>query len=700
MTQLTKLAPDELIAMQLVLVPTLPREATAIRGKIMNGREPKLGSKKPLQILGRLILLVVTLAVGLLRAVLETIGEMTRPSYSVPNKQYLPPAQQIYAPSPAAKALYDLFEDKLAQPLFQANLRVLVETDKPEHAKQRLSGVSASLSSFKVPGYQALVAKRGLLRRFRRARNLESFTKRLPSPFLRQACVLAVSEVAAVYHFPYGDTTNTENMSRSRSRTLPAPAELKNRADNRDYDVVVGENRHHGSTTVIGLTAAERERHVYVLGGTGNGKTTMLLYSIVQDIRGGKGVAVIDPHGDLAETLLRHIPKRRINDVVYFNPRDIEYPIGLNVLELSSKVSGDELLLEQDFVTESVVSLFRKIFSEDDSGGHRIEYILRNAIHTAFTTEQPTLFTVYRLLTDTDYRKSITSKLEDTDLKNFWVNEYGQAGGMQRVKMSGGVTSKVSRFQRSASARRVLEQPRSTIDFDEILADNKILICNFAKGKIGEDTSSLFGVSVLTKLQLAAYRRQNLDQEQRQPFYLYVDEFQNFATPSFMQLLSEARKYKLFLTMAEQSPSQQDKLSMVSTILSNVGTTVCFRSGSPLDEQLLLPLFSPHINKGELLNLPSFHFFIRIAAMTAHEPLSGVTLLLDDNGSKDTAKAVVEASRKQYAIKYVEPKKNPTATNKLAKHAKLTNKSRPKSHMKRAVRSTNRSIVKKDNYEN
>jgi hypothetical protein len=445
-------------------------------------------------------------------------------------------------------------------------------------------------------------------------------------------------------------TAKTENVVKSLSRTLPAPVSLKNGTK---LDILLGSNEHHGSKTPIGLTSDERERHVYIIGGTGNGKTTMLLYSIVQDIQNGKGIAVLDPHGDLAETILRHIPEERINDVVYLNPDDLSHPIGINLLELDPNLSGDELLREKDLITESTISVLRKIFSEDDSGGHRIEYVLRNTIQTALTMEDPTLFTIFRLLNDAKYRRDAIKALEDEDLKNFWNNELGKAGEFQRIKMAAGITAKIGRFLFSASAKRILEQPKSTIDFDDILDSSKILICNFSKGLLGEDTSTLFGTTILAKLQVASLRRARQKQANRRPFYLYVDEFQNFATMSFVQMLSEARKYKLFLTMAEQSTSQQDQQRLVDIILANVGTTICFRSGSPADERLILPLFFPHIEQGEIANLPAYNFYARIAAVHAQEPMSGVTVLLDDKGSEEAAVKAVEHSRLAYGTKVV-----------------------------------------------
>jgi len=230
---------------------------------------------------------------------------------------------------------------------------------------------------------------------------------------------MSVSEVASIYHFPNSETNRNGDVATALSKTLSAPLAVRNTADNHGFDIVLGRNYHLGSVMDIGLTADERERHVLIVGGTGTGKTTMLKFTAVQDMRSGKGIAVIDPHGDMAQELLTYVPERRIKDVVYFNPDDLAYTIGLNVLELTPGLEGDELLREKDLVTESVVSMFRKIFSEDDTGGHRIEYVLRNAIQTAVTVKDATLFTVYNLLNDPDYCKTVVQTLENEDLQNF-----------------------------------------------------------------------------------------------------------------------------------------------------------------------------------------------------------------------------------------------------------------------------------------
>ncbi|TAH32852.1 DUF87 domain-containing protein [Candidatus Saccharibacteria bacterium] len=522
----------------------------------------------------------------------------------------------------AQQELYRSMLDKLNRPLFRADIRVFMRADDTDRLRDLQAGLNSSLAPLNVPGFQQLTIPRfnpigNRLSRFK-------FQRRLPSLFAFRPSILDTSELASIYHFPHG-LIETEGMVRSHSRTLPAPLSLKN---DPELDVVIGMNKHHGTDTPIGLTEAERERHMFVVGGTGSGKTTMLKYQLVQDIRNGKGLAVIDPHGDLAEELLEYIPEARKKDLIYLNPDDLEHPLGVNLLELPAGLTGNDLLREKDRVTESVISIMRKVFSEDDSGGHRIEYVLRNATQTALTLEKPTLFTIFQLLNDGKFAKDAVKNLEDENLKLFWKDELGKAGSMQKVKMTAGITAKIGRFLFSASARAMLEQEKSMIDFDEVL-DGKILICNFSKGKLGEDTSMLFGVTVLAKLQLAALKRAERKQKDRKRFYIYVDEFQNFATLSFTQMLSEARKYRVFLTMAEQSTQQQDDQKLVDIILANVGTVVTFRTGSPKDEEYLLPLFLPYIQQGEISNLPAYNFYCRIAGLTPEEPMSGETIQLD-----------------------------------------------------------------------
>jgi len=649
---MTKLDDTEQLSLQLVIQPIKLPEATRLSRRILSNEDIlKHVSRGHFSLMHKLTSLIT----GVLLGITDTVGEVsngTTSSYhqdkSAKDAAFQAQVQKRQRPARTLSAfeleLMESMHQKVSQPLFQADLRI---TASGNNAFDQLQSIRSALDGYSVTQYQSVKAKTKLPLLTKHRSKLAE--QRLPNLLRKQSMVLSAGEVSSLFHFPSSSISKTDNLITSLSRTLPAPVSLKS---GRNLSVLIGENIHHGVVTPIGLTEAERQRHMYVIGGTGNGKTTMLQYAIIQDINVGNGVAVIDPHGDLAETILKHIPQDRIGDVVYMNPDDLSYPIGVNLLEIDKDLAEDDLIREKDIITESTISVLRKIFSDDDTGGHRIEYVLRNTIQTALTLDDPTLFTIFDLLNDNKFRRDVVKDLKDDNLRNFWKNELGKAGDFQKVKMVAGITAKVGRFLFSGASKRVLEQKKSTIDFDEILDQQKILICNFSKGLLGEDTSTLFGTTILAKLQLASLKRARKKAVDRKTYYLYVDEFQNFATMSFVQMLSEARKYKLFLTMAEQSTSQQDQQRLVDIILANVGTVVCFRSGSPADERLILPLFYPLIEQGEIANLPAYSYYVRISAVDAQEPMSGVTVLLKDEGSQTIADQVIDSSRNTYAKKY------------------------------------------------
>lgn len=614
---MTRLKADEEVALQLILRRYNSREARHIYDNILRKGYSRIESIPRHYILGYWWLWAIAIfatlvtqnwAWGLIVLIVYGLAKV----FGKHNEIILTPLEQI---------LYENVAAKLSEPLFQTDMRFSVYS--PDRAGTLAKDFLSSLDTLSSPGDQVIRHRRHMILGVYRKYLTMSFNRRVGSVLPISSSVFSASELASIFHFPYG-IIRTEGMARTHSRVLPAPTSLQAEPE---LDIVIGVNKYHNSETPIGLTISERERHMYVVGGTGSGKTTLLKYQIIQDMQNGKGLAVIDPHGDLAEELLEYVPKERRKDLVYLNPDDLDHPTGVNLLELPEGLTGNDLLREKDRVTESVVSVMRKIFSEDDSGGHRIEYVLRNATQTALTLEKPTLFTIFRLLNDGKFAKEAIKNLEDEDLKAFWKNELGKAGSMQKVKMAAGITAKIGRFLFSASARAMLEKEKSDIDFSEIL-NGKIFICNFSKGRLGEDTSMLFGVTILAKLQLAALKRSEQKQTERKPFYLYVDEFQNFATMSFTQMLSEARKYKVYLTMAEQSTQQQDDQKLVNIILANVGTVVVFRTGSPKDEELLLPLFEPYVEKGEISNLPAYNFYCRITGIDSQEPMSGETMLI------------------------------------------------------------------------
>lgn len=566
--------------------------------------------------------------------------------------------------NPYEQELQAEMRSKIDQPLFETSLRLLVRSTDVVDFHQRTAGFLASFNSL-GNSYQSLILKNRSLLSSIRSR-ISTFKVRRVS--LTGNPILSISELADIYHFPHTSTTKTEDLVKSHSQDLPAPLSLKN---NNDLDVTFGVNNYGNTFSDIGLTDDDRSRHFYLIGQTGSGKSTIIHHMASDDIKKGRGLAVIDPHGDLAEGLLDMVPAQRLSDVIYFNPFDIKHPVGINLLELSEGLEEDEMELEKELVCESVIAIFRRIFRKDENiDAHRIEYILRNAIYTAFTVPDRTIFTVYDLLTDPAFKKSVVRGLTDEKLVNFWKNEFGKAGDYQVVKMVSGVTAKIGRFLFSPIAKRIIEQPHSTIDFTDIVDNGKILICNLAEGKIGEDTAQLLGTTVIAKIHQAMTKRAQIESKKRKPFYLFVDEFQNFATGSFTKLLSGSRKYGLRITIAEQSTAQQDDRNIVNVILANVGTVVCFRTASPIDEDLMLAQFAPVVVRGDIANLPRHHFYMKMAATQPEDTFSGETipiLLTQDQKMRDR---IIEISRKNYAIVYKKPVTNTKAAETQTKGEK------------------------------
>jgi hypothetical protein len=538
----------------------------------------------------------------------------------------------------------ELSQEKFELPLYSASLRLVIDVPSDVAAKQRLKGFKAGLATYSNPGVQGLISESTIWSKL----YIWQFKHRLPSFSLRQKTIMSSDELSSLYHFPHRD--NNEDVNTSLSRTLPTPLLLKR---TKSFDVVIGESRKDDKVYNLGLSEEERVRHVYIVGGTGNGKTTMLEYMVTQDMKNGKGLAVIDPHGDMAESILKYVPKERIKDVIYFNPEDIDYPIGINLMELPKTLTGSEYIRQKDLVVEAVISVLRKIFEGDESNSaFRIERLLRNAIYSAMTVPDATIFTVLRLLSDKYYRWEVIKDLKDESLKRFWQEEYNKAGDFQRVKLSQGPITRLERFERSMATKRILSQPKSTVNFDDILSSGKILICNLPKGNLGEDTSALLGAIVLAKIQLAAWRRSSIEPAKRRPFCLYIDEFQNFANKSYMSLFSEARKYGLSITMAQQSVAQLKDKDLVNSLLDNTGTLVAFRSKSQATEKLLHDQFEPYVTRSELANLSRYNFYAKIAATEPYAPVSGTTILTGSTLDDVTPQQVIASSRKLYGFDY------------------------------------------------
>lgn len=667
---MTKLSPGELISFQLVISPKSISNTAKLKQMILKGEDVlsylSQSNTPSVLIPFKLIFIVfANLTTWLLSGIFNVVSELRHGSFDQANRLNVSPdILKTKTYTSYEQQVVSAISVKVDQPLFETSLRMLVISNNKTRLRDRTSGFISSLSTFSLPGFQALKAIKGVRNIIFQPLLRFEFSKRLFScVFNRSKTTLSACEIADLYHFPFTRVTQTEGIVKSLSRELPAPLSLK---QNNDLDVVFGENTFGNESTDIGLTAKERKTHMFVIGRTGSGKTTLLYTMAKHDIEHGSGLAFIDPHGDVSDELISCIPLERMNDFVYINPYDLAYPVGINLLELTPGLDDDSAQLEKELVTEGVISLFKKIFSKDENNdSHRIEYILRNTIYTAFTVPDRTIFTIYDLLNNPTFRKQVTKELTDENLKNFWKHEFGKAGSYQVVKMAAGVTAKIGRFLFSPIAKRILEQPRSTINFDEVL-NGKILICNLSQGKLGEDTAKLLGTTILTKIQQAALRRALIPQTERNQFHLYVDEFQNFATTAFTKILSEGRKYGLDVIMAEQSVSQQDDQQITDITLANVTTVVCFRTGNPKDEELMLAQFAPTVKPGDISNLPPYHFYINISAGQPQLPFSGQTIVKPKTTDTYLVSQLIQASRDLHATKY-ERSNKPKAVRSVPK---------------------------------
>lgn len=406
-----------------------------------------------------------------------------------------------------------------------------------------------------------------------------------------------------------------------------------------------GKTTFRNEERIFGIKEDDRRRHFYVLGKTGTGKTTLLRNMAIQDIKDGRGLAVVDPHGELVEFLLENIPSYRLNDVIYFNPADMANPVGFNPIEV----------MDRDYrhlVASGLMGIFTKIWANVWSA--RMEYILNHAILALIEMPGSTLLGIQRILVDEDFRNRVLSHVTDPVVKAFWVNEYERWQPSFRNEAIAPIQNKVGQFLATPLIRNIVGQSKSTLDLPEIMNTGKILLINVAKGLVGEDNSMLLGAMFITKLQLATMERVRIPEEERRDFYLYVDEFQNFVTDSFASILSEARKYRLNLIVAHQYIAQlvtNDSTKVRDAVFGNVGTIVCFRCGAG-DAEFLEKEFTPEFTIRDLVNTPNYNICLRLMIDgVMREPFSAQVLppmkLPGTDKNKDKAIAL---SRQRYGV--------------------------------------------------
>ena len=443
---------------------------------------------------------------------------------------------------------------------------------------------------------------------------------------------------------------------------------------NKDITIIAKTN-FHGQGRLFGIKRDDRRRHMHIIGKTGMGKTSLLLNMAVSDIRNGSGLAFVDPHGDVADALLDYIPEHRIKDVVYFNPQDLEFPIAFNVL-------GDVPENQRHIVSDGLVGVFKKIWA--DSWGPRLEYILRNTILTLLENEESTLLDIMRILVDKNFRANIVYKMHDPVLKQFWLNEFDGYTDKLLVEAISPIQNKVGQFTSSPLIRNIIGQAKSSFNLREIMDQKKILIMNLSKGAVGEGGAQLLGAMMITKMQLAAMSRVDIPEEDRQDFYAYIDEFQNFSTDSFAEILSEARKYRLSLILAHQYVEQLSEI-VRGAVFGNVGTTIVFRIGAA-DAEFMEREFTPVLTIEDLVNLPKWRIYLKlmIDGVTS-QPFSADTLPDPEPELISNRDKIIEFSRQTYGnaksslrgahIENTDIKKSPEPQAKAS--SDRDNKSRP-----------------------
>ncbi len=389
----------------------------------------------------------------------------------------------------------------------------------------------------------------------------------------------------------------------------------------------------------FGIKRHDRTKHLYIIGKTGMGKTTLLENMAIQDILKGEGVGIVDPHGGFAEKMLNFIPENRIDDVLYFAPHDIDWPIAFNVMENVDPT-------QRHLIANGLLGVFKKIWP--DVWSPRMEYILNNCILALLEYPDSTLLGINRMLSDKDYRKEVVSKIIDPVVKAFWTDEFAKYTDRYMTEAGAAIQNKVGQFISNPLIRNIIGQTKSAFDIRDLMDQKKIFIMNLSKGRIGEENSRLIGAMLITKIYLAAMSRVDVPEEERSDFYLYVDEFQNFATESFKDILSEARKYRLNLILAHQYIAQMDE-SVRDAVFGNVGTLATFRVGAA-DAEELEKEFAPEFYVQDIVNLGFASIYLRLMIDgVASRPFSATTLSPIETKEKPSTEKIIETSREKYA---------------------------------------------------
>jgi len=526
-----------------------------------------------------------------------------------------------------------LLESKISKPLCAVNFRIFVSTETKERTEEVMGTLLATFDQFAAP-----------LKNHFKAVKPSNFNKFVFNYSFRlfnnkEAMYLNTEEIASFWHFPL-TVEVAPQLKWVKAREAPPPVELPTEG------IILGEAVYQNQKKIVRILPNDRRRHIYTVGQTGVGKSVFLINMAAQDIQEGRGVCFIDPHGDVIETLLGLVPEERFKDVVVFDPSDLEMPMGLNMLEYDTTKPE-----QKTFIINDLIDIFDKLYDLSQVGGPMFEYYLRNAVGLLMsdTTETPTLIDVPRVFTNPEFLKKKLTNSNDPMIVEFWEKEALKVSGSSDLSLqniSPYITSKFNTFITNDYMRPIISQKHSSLNFREIMDNQKILLVNLSKGKIGELNASLLGLIIVGKLLMAAFSRVDTPEEERKDFYLYIDEFQNFTTPSIATILSEARKYRLDLTISHQFIAQlQDKIR--EAVFGNVGSMVVFRVGVK-DAEFLVKEFDPVFNENDMINLDNFSAIVKLMVNNKTTRPFTMRTIPPRKGNPEKAKILKELSRATY----------------------------------------------------
>lgn len=521
-------------------------------------------------------------------------------------------------------------ENKISKPGFYTVVRIVVSSSTQEAADAHLGNIIAAFDQFN--GLNSFTKNKHWIK----GNFISDFVYRyMPNGNLS---VLTNEELATLFHFPNKSIT-TPHIHWLNAKRAPAPAQIP------DSGLFLGMSSYRGLSKPVYIQKDDRRRHMYVIGKTGVGKSEFLKDMILQDIKNGEGVCFIDPH-DTIDKLLPLIPPERAEDVILFDPSDTERPMGLNMLEAQTEE-------EKHYIVSSIVGLMYKLYDPNKTGiiGPRFEHAIRNAMLTVMSEKGSTFIEVVRALTDASFVQELLPKVQDPIVRRYWTDQIAQTTDFHKSEVLDYIVSKFGRFVTDKMMRNIIGQSASAFDFRKVMDEGKILLVSLSKGKIGEENSSFLGLVLVPKILVAAMSRQDMPEEQRRDFYLYVDEFQNFATPDFAQILSEARKYRLNLIVANQFIGQMDE-EVKNAIFGNVGTLVSFRVGVT-DANYLQHEFQPVFAEADLINVDVYNAYVHTIVHNEPVPAFSMDLTRDMEKEKQmenprVAELIRELSRLKY----------------------------------------------------